>query len=151
MTSHARAASGGARRPAVSWIGGLSCGLILMVTPATILLLVVALAPTAFIRLLDDTKDRVAVRPVLLCNMTAAIGPMVRLWGAGPPDLARAVSILSEPRVLCSAWLAGAAAWVGSELLTLLAQRVLIVRDRQAVARLTSEIERLREEWGPQP
>ncbi len=151
MMSDTRAAPGGVRRPAVSWIGGLSCGLVLMVTPATILLLVVALAPTAFVRLLDDTKNRGVVRPVLLCNMTAAIGPVVRLWRAGPPNLGRAVSILSEPRVLCIAWLAGAAAWVGSEVLTLLAQQFLIVRDRQAAARLTGEIEKLREEWDPQP
>ena len=151
MMSGARLSpAGGGGRPVLSWIAGLSCGLILMVTPATVLLLAAGLAPSILVRLLDDTEDRSVCRPVLLCSVTAMIAPMIRLWRSGPPELGRALSILSEPRVLCSAWLAGAAAWVGSELLTVLVHRCLTVRDSNVAARMTAEIERLREEWGPE-
>ncbi len=148
MMSYTRSDRTGGARSVPSWIAGLSCGLILMVTPATVMLLGVGLAPTLFVRVLDGAADRSAFRAVLLCNATATIGPMIRLWRTGPPDLGRAMSILSQPNVLCLVWLAGAAAWVASELLTMLAGRYFVACDRRHAARLTSEIERLREEWG---
>ena len=135
------------RRPFANWIGGVACGLALMVTPATVLLLAAALAPTGLVRLLDDAANRGLFRSVLLCNVTAVIGPMFRLWRGGPPDLGRTLSILSEPRVLCSAWLAGSAAWVGCELLSMLSHRCLVLRDQRLAARLTTDIKRLRDEW----
>ncbi len=143
-----RSLPGSGRRQVRSWGAGLASGGVLVLDPASVVFAAILFAPAILIRLVDDSHDRSAARSVMLCNLAGAVGPFVRLWRIGPPDLARAFAILSDPMVVCVAWLAGAVAWLGSEFLTALAYRSLHVRDARAITKTTAEIDRLRDEWG---
>ena len=138
-----------AKRPfQTGWLGGLGCGALLMVDPATLLFLAVLLAPSMLMRIADDRPERSGLRAVLLCNVAAVIGPFCHLWQEVPPMLSRALGILSDITVVAWAWLAAGLGWLASEALIFAAELYLSERDKRERLRLTREIDSLVEEWG---
>ncbi len=135
------------RSKSTSWWGGLACGVALVISPATVLLLGVLLAPALLVRVVDG-PDKLCVRAVIMCNVAASITPLCALWRSMSPEIGAAVAILSGPAVVPTAWLAAGAAWMTSELLVLATCRWLGLRDRHQATRLQSEIDRLSKEWG---
>ena len=135
------------RSKSTSWWGGLACGAVLAVSPATVLLLGVLLAPALLVRVVDG-PDRQCMRAVMLCNIAAVITPLCTLWRTMPPVLSGAIGLLSEPTAIPTAWLAAGAAWLASELLCVAAYRSMDLRDRRQAARLEAEIAQLSMEWG---
>ena len=127
---------------AVVWAAGLGCGAVLAFDPATVLFTLVLLAPTLLMRVLDG-GSRSALRCVGFCNVAAAIDPLCRLWNSGMPDVGGAMALLARPTTVPSAWAVSAAAWIGSELLIMIAHQVL--------RRLDRVIAQLRDEWGSPP
>ncbi len=142
-----------ARKRAIptGWLGGLGCGAVMMIDPATVLFLVTLLAPSILVRISDNRLERAGARAVFLCNVAAAIGPVCRLWHDVPPSLARALEMLSGMSAVAWAWLAGGLGWLVSEALIFGAGRWLALRDARAQVRLTEEIDVLVAEWGTPP
>ena len=137
------------RRPfQTGWLGGLGCGALLMVNPATLLFLAVLLAPSMLMRISDDRPERAGARAVLLCNVAAVIGPFCRLWQEFPPSLGRALDQLSNVSTVAWAWLAAGSGWLVSEALIFAADRYLLLRGERSRDRIDMEIARLVEEWG---
>ena len=139
------------RRIPAGWLGGLGCGAVLMLDPATALFLAVLLAPSLLVAVADDRPGRAGMRAVLLCNAAAAIGPTCHLWQELPPTVAHALSLLSGMSAIAMAWLAAGFGWLLSEVLVLAARHVLTLRARRERERLDGEIEALRAEWGDPP
>ena len=139
------------RRIPAGWLGGLGCGAVLMLDPATVLLLAVLLAPSLLVAVSDDRPGRAGMRAVLLCNAAAAIGPTCHLWQELPPTVAHALALLSGMSAVAVAWLAAGFGWLLSEILVLAARQVLTLRARRERDRLYTEIETLRTEWGEPP
>ena len=137
------------KRIPTGWLGGLGCGAVLMLDPATVLFLVVLLAPSLLMAVADDRPGRGGVRAVLLCNAAATVGPFCRLWQECPPSIAHALAILSGMSAVALAWLAAGIGWLLSEVLVVAARHVLTLRARRARDRLDAEIDALQAEWGP--
>lgn len=134
---------GGAR---LWWLGLLCGGLATLATP-TAALAGLLLAPSGAAWLADRSPGKLAVRPVLLCGLAAAIGPLAALWTGGH-TLALALSLASDVQGLGIAWGAQAAGWLAGELAPL---AVLLGVEAAAAARaaaLRARRRALQDEWG---
>ncbi len=136
------------RRFPAGWLGGLGCGALIMVNPATVVFLAVLLAPSMLMRVSDDRPERAGTTAVLMCNVAAVVGPFCRLWHETPPGLAHALDMLSRMTVIAWAWLAAGVGWLVSEGLIFAAGRWLTLRDNRATQRLDAELGGLVAEWG---
>ncbi len=140
-----------AKRFPTGWLGGLGCGALIMVDPASVVFLAILLAPSMLMRIGDGRPEGAGARAVLLWNMAAVIGPVCRLWQEMPPSLARAIDMLSGVTIVAWAWLAAGLGWLLSEGLILAANLWLSARDRQLRERLQAEVDVLMAEWGKPP
>ena len=138
--------AGGRGQP--SWLRGLGCGVLIMLNPASGLLLAVLLSPSVLMRVLDREPGRSASRVVLLSNLAGSVGAVVALWRGGVPTLASAFDILALPSTLATAWAAAAAGWLGSELASQLALAWLSAGARRQMRDAGAAADRLVAEWG---
>ncbi len=132
----------------LGWLGGLGCGALLMLDPASLLFAAVLMSPTILMRAADDRPERSGTRAVLLCNLAAVVEPACRLWRNGPPTIGTTLDELARLDVVAAAWLAAGSGWLLSEMLIFSAQRWLEIKSARAVAHLDVEIEQLVGEWG---
>lgn len=128
----------------------MGCGLLLAVSPATLLLLAGLMAPLAPALLSDAAKGRPVARSVALFGGALSIGPVMRLWRAGG-DMAGALSLLGDVGVLGAAWAACAVGWLMAELAPVLIRVALDRSDQSQEAALLLARRRLEERWGVPP
>ena len=140
-------AAGAADKPrSLAWAQGLLCGALVALTPALAVLLGVLLAPSLLALALERASSRPVLRSVALCNACGCAGPVRALW-AGGHGLAAATALLADPRLLATAWAAGAAGWLLAELCPLGLRLVLEGMAATQAARLRARRARLTAEW----
>jgi hypothetical protein len=134
------------RGSSLIWVQGLVCGALVAVATPLALMLAVLLAPAAAAALFDHQPGRPSVRAVLLCGISACVGPLRRLW-LGEHTIAASLGILGGPGVIALAWSAAAGGWILAELAPLGLSLVLEAASRAQAVRLRARRERLLEEW----
>ncbi len=135
------------RRHSMVWLQGLGCGAVVALVPAMALLLGVLLLPGVLAVLYDRQGGRPVARTVLLCGTAAAVAPMLALWGAGN-NIDACLVLLSDLRVVGTAWSTAAAGWILAELAPVAALVVLEAITQTRAARLRAAREKLVAEWG---
>ena len=135
------------RRHSLAWLQGLGCGAVVALVPAVALLLGVLLLPGVLAVLYDREAGRPVARTVLLCGTAAAIAPVLALWGAGD-TVDACLGLLSDLRVVGSAWSAAAVGWIVAELAPVVALVALEAMTATRAASLRAERARLLAEWG---
>jgi hypothetical protein len=150
--SQARGGYGGTGRRAGSlrWLQGMGCGLLLAVSPATLLLLGGLMAPLAPALLSDGASGRPVARSVALFGAALSIGPVFRLWRAGA-GMAEALVLLGDVGVLGAAWASCAVGWLLAELVPVLIRVALDQHDHAQETALRAARRRYEEQWGVQP
>lgn len=142
MSARVRSAPGSAL-----WLLGLICGAGTMTAPATALLAAVLLAPGLVALAMDRAPDRGLVRTVAPAGLGLAVGPMASLWSSGG-GMSAALVLALHPGTLLICWGAQALAWGLFEALPALLTATSEMADRARAARLRSELDQLRAEWG---
>ena len=148
--SGAKGAPAGRRAGSLRWLQGMGCGLVLAVSPASVLLLAGLMAPLAPALLSDNAPGRPVARSVALFGAALSIGPVMRLWrgGGGVED---ALALLGDVGVLGSAWAACAVGWLLAELAPVLVRVALDRTDHAQEAALLAARRRIEERWGMPP
>ena len=144
-------ASHATRAEKPGWLRGLACGVLIMLNPASGLLLAVLLSPSLLMRVLDREPGRAASRVVLLANLAGSVGAVATLWRDGVPALADAITLLAAPTTVAVAWAASAGGWLGSEVMSQIALAWLDARARRELQALRARTEKLAAEWGEPP
>jgi hypothetical protein len=132
------------------WLQGLGCGAVVTLLPAMALLLGVLLLPGGLAVLYDRQGGRPVARTVLLCGSAAAVAPAFALWGAGN-NMDACFVLLSDLRVVGTAWSLAAAGWILAELAPVAVLVVLEAITQARAARLRAARDRLAAEWGFEP
>jgi hypothetical protein len=135
------------RQRSLVWLQGLLCGALATLATPTALLLAVLLGPALLAMLLDREPGKPTGRSVALFAMAASVDPLKTLWLAGH-TLATATALLSNLKVLGSAWIASAAGWLLAQLLPIAVRTVLDALSIARSARLRAERAKLVEAWG---
>jgi hypothetical protein len=138
------------RRHSMVWLQGLGCGAVVALVPAMALLLGVLLLPGVLALLYDRQGGRPVARTVLLCGAAAVVAPALALWGAGK-TMDASLILLSDLRVVGTAWSAAAAGWIAAELAPVAVLMVLEAITQTHAARLRATREKLVAEWGFDP
>ena len=139
-----------ARSPgAILWWGGLACGAMVMLSPASAVLLLSLIVPVLLVAMLPEggSGGRVA-QAALLFGLAASIHPLELLWQGGA-TLPNAMHIARQPMILFTAWMAVLAGWLINELSAIvlkLAADLSAASERRAIAASLAELET---EWGP--
>ena len=146
-----RAGGGSARRAgSLRWLQGMGCGLVLAVSPSTLLLLGGLMAPLVPALLSDGARGRPVARSVALFGAALSIGPVLRLWREGD-STANALALLGDVGVLGTAWAACAVGWLLAELAPVLVRVALDRNDHAQEAALLAARRRIEERWGVPP
>lgn len=146
-----RAGGGSVRRAgSLRWLQGMGCGLLLAVSPATLLLLGGLMAPLVPALLSDGATGRPVARSVALFGAALSIGPVLRLWRAGD-GTANALALLGDVGVLGTAWAACAVGWLLAEIVPVLIRVALDQHDHAQEAALRAARRRHEEQWGVPP
>ena len=140
----------GRRAGSLRWVQGMGCGLLLAVSPASLLLLAGLMAPLAPALLSDNAAGRPVARSVALFGAALSIGPVLRLWHGGG-GMADALALLGDAGVLGTAWAACAVGWLLAELAPVLVRVALDKNDHAQEAALLAARRRLEERWGVPP
>ena len=140
----------GRRAGSLRWVQGMGCGLLLAVSPATLLLLGGLMAPLAPALLSDNAVGRPVARSVALFGAALSIGPVMRLWHRGG-GVADALSLLGDVGVLGTAWAACAVGWLLAELAPVLVRVALDRTDHAQEAELLAARRRQEDRGGAPP
>ena len=140
----------GRRAGSLRWVQGMGCGLLLAVSPATLLLLGGLMVPLAPAMLSDNAPGHPVARSVALFGGALSIGPVMRLWHVGG-GMAEALALLGDVGVLGTAWAACAVGWLLAELAPVLVRVALDRTDQAQEAALLVARRRLEERWGVPP
>ncbi len=132
------------------WLQGLGSGLLLAVSPATVLLLCGLMTPLGPALLSDRARGRPVARSVALFGAAMSISPVLRLWHGGA-GVAEALALLGDVDVLGGAWAACAVGWLLAELAPVFARVALDQQDRAAETALRTARRGFEEQWGVEP
>ena len=135
------------RRHSLVWLQGLGCGAVVALVPAMALLLGALLLPGVLAVVYDRQAGRPVARTVLLCGTATTIAPVLALWSAGN-NMDACLALLSDLRVMGTAWSAAAVGWILAELAPVVALVVLEAITQARAAKLRAEREKLMAEWG---
>jgi hypothetical protein len=135
------------RRHSLVWLQGLLCGAMATLATPTAVLLGVLLGPALLAIALDHEPGRPRARSIALCAMAAAIDPLGTLWTTSH-SMATVGALLSDLRVVGTAWSAAAAGWLLAEIMPIAVRAVLEALSIARAARLRSERAKLVEAWG---
>jgi hypothetical protein len=154
MTRAARHASdtrpsAGGGRPLI-WVQVLACGAAAALVPSLALMVAVLLGPGLIALALDHEPGKPVARAVTLAGLAACAGPVRALWAAGH-GLDISVAMISDLRVIGTAWSAAAAAWLLAELAPLGVRAVLEATSMARANQLRAARVKLAEEWGLSP
>jgi hypothetical protein len=137
------------KRKVVSTALWIMVPLVMVVAPATVLLLVLGLLPTIVAWFVDRREEKYAAYCVGGFNLSGVMPYLFVLWASGN-RMHDFYLIAKNP----FAWLVmlGAAAlgWLANYWAPQVAMRVRRIRDRNEVSRLRKRQEQILEEWGPE-
>lgn len=140
---------GGAGRAGLLWLGGIACGALIVLSPASALLMVSLVAPVLLVALLpEDGPGGRVMRAALLFGLAASIHPLSLLWQTDG-TLAAAMRLVRQPLILLTSWMAIGAGWLVGELATTILK---LMADLAAATRrrvMATALAELEEEWGP--
>jgi hypothetical protein len=142
-----RAMAGAPRRHSFVWLQGLGCGAVVTLVPALALLLGALLLPGGLAVLYDRLGGRSVARTVLLCGSAACVAPGLALWGAGN-GMDASLALISDIRVVGTAWSMAAAGWLLAELAPVVVLVVLEAATRTRALHLRAERDKIATEWG---
>jgi hypothetical protein len=125
---------------------GVVFGAVLTFATPTALLCCVLLAPAILVAVLDATPNKSMARVVFVAGAGFSFAPIWHL-NTGGGTMAVALDMLSNPSILCPAWLAGACGWAVCECLPLLLRSAANRAAEIRIASLAAEAQKLREEW----
>jgi hypothetical protein len=128
------------------WLLGVACGAAMAFATPSALLGGVLLAPAWLTAVFDAESKRPVTRVVFVSAAGFTFGPLWHL-NMGGASTAQALDMLTDPAVLCPAWLAGACGWAVCEVLPLLLR---LAAERHAAARMAALLEearQIRETW----
>lgn len=114
--------------------------------PATALLALALLLPTAMAWIADASPGRPSVRAVLLFGLAASCGPFDLLWRSGN-RLDTSFTLAADLNVLALAWSAQAGGWLLTQLLPLAIGAWFEAETRIGTAKLATRKRQLAEEW----
>jgi hypothetical protein len=134
------------RQRSFVWLQGLLCGALATLATPTALLLGVLLAPAFLAIALDQDAGRPRARSIALFSMAASVGPLRTLWTSGH-SLFTATTLLTDPRVVGTAWSAAAVGWLLTEMMPLAVRALLDALSTARKTRLEAERARLVEAW----
>ena len=140
-----RQAEGGGRDP-MTWLLGVACGVVVCFATPSALLAGVLLAPAIVAALFDSQAGRPMARVVLVSGGGMTFPPLWHL-NMAHPSIGLALDMLSDPGVLCPAWLAAASGWAVCESLPIVLQAAANRRAVSTIAALQDEAERLKAQW----
>ena len=137
-----------AERGTALWWGGLGCGGMVVLSPASAILLAALVAPVLLVTLLpEDGPGRRITTAALLFGLAGSVRPLHQLWDT-EATISGATTIMQQPIVLLTSWTAILAGWFVGEfagvVLKLLADANAATRRRS----YTAELAALEEEWG---
>lgn len=141
-------APGGER--SLVWLSGMTCGVAAAVAPGTALLAAGLLLPGLAALKLDKEPGRPVARTVLTCGLAGCVRPVIALWHAGQ-SFDAALSLVTDPGVLLTAWGAAAAGWLLTQIAPLAVRAALEAAAVTKATRLKAERARIAEEWGLEP
>jgi hypothetical protein len=95
---------------------------------------------------LDQDAGRPRARSIALFSMAASVGPLRTLWTSGH-SLFTATTLLTDPRVVGTAWSAAAVGWLLTEMMPLAVRALLDALSTARKTRLEAERARLVEAW----
>ena len=134
---------------AMLWWGGLGCGAMVVLSPASAVLLLALIVPVLPVALLpEDGPGGRVVRAALLFGLAASIHPLALLWQTDA-TLSAAMGIVRQPLTLLTAWVAVGAGWFTGEFASTvlkLAADISAASQRRSIA---ASLAALEEEWGP--
>ena len=136
--------SGGNR--SVVWLSGLTCGLIVAITPGLGLAVGGLLAPGLVALMFDKDAGRPVARTVLTCGVAGSVHPIMMLWTLGA-SMDTALSLVTDPLALATAWGGAAAGWLLIQIAPPLISVALDARAAARSARLRAERARLADAW----
>lgn len=138
----------GRRRRGLSlaWVQGLLCGALVALLPAVAVLLGALLAPALLALWLDDQAGRPRARAIGLCNLSACVPPMRALWSAGH-SVNASLMLIASPRVIGTAWGAGAVGWLLVELAPIGMRALVEALSAARAARLRTRRAALLDQW----
>ncbi len=131
----------------MTWLSGLTCGVVAAVAPGTAALMAGLLAPGIVALKMDREPGRPVARAVLLFGMAGCVQPVITLWNAGQ-TFGAAMSIVADPTVLGTAWGAAAAGWLLNQVAPLAVRIALEAATLARVTRLRATRARIAEAWG---
>jgi hypothetical protein len=134
----------------LAWVEGLLCGALVSMAPALAVLLGALLAPTLVALWLERASGRPVLRSVALSNASGCVAPVRALWSGGH-GVSAALALLADPRLLATAWAAGAAGWLLAELCPLGLRLALDAAAAAQTVRLRARRARLMEAWSLDP
>ncbi len=146
MARQANAAALRAPRAGWKWWHGMLGGMLLMVSPATALLLAALAAPVLLVLVADTTPRRTLTRTVMLFCVAGAIDPL-RVFLSMGHDLGTAVELLARPATLLLAWAAAGCGWLLDEACSLGATLLTRMKLASQGRTLEGELTALRAEW----
>ena len=129
-----------------NWLAGMGCGAALAFATPSFVLGAVLLAPALVTAAFERERGRPMTRVVLVAGSGFALVPVWHLNQAGA-TMAAALDMLSDVRIVCPAWLAGACGWAACELLPMAIRFAADKRAAMQIAALTAEAEALRAAW----
>ncbi len=145
----ARSGRAGPGQAATLWLGGIGCGAMIVLSPASAILMALLTAPVLLVALLpEDGPGGRVMRAALLFGLAASIHPLSLLWQTDG-TLAAAMHLVRQPLILLTAWMSIGAGWLVGELATAtlkLTADLAAASRRRAIAATLAELE---EEWGP--
>ena len=133
------------------WGGGLVCGVILMLTPGSAILVGVLLLPLAGLALaMSRNGGGRTIQASLLFGLASCVHPLHVLWG-GDTTPAAAIALLRQPMVVPVGWIALLAGWLVSELATAALRIQSDIAAASQRRRMMARIGEIEDEWGPMP
>lgn len=147
-TGASPAAKTGRGSGAMLWCGGLGCGAMVVLSPASAVLLLSLIVPVLLVMLLpeDGPGGRVA-RAALLFGLAASLHPLRMLWD-NDATLQSAITLIRQPLVLLTAWVAILAAWFTAEFSSIVLRLTADLGASTHRRALTVDLAALEAEWG---
>ena len=148
---HARragAASAGPGRGTALWWGGLGCGAMVVLSPASAILLAALVVPVLLVTLLpEDGPGRRITSAALLFGLAGSVRPLHQLWDT-EATVPAAMTIVHQPIVLLTSWTAILTGWFVGELAGIVLKLVAEANASAKRRGYMSELAALEEEWG---
>ncbi len=133
------------------WWGGLGCGAMVVMSPASAILLAALAAPVLLVALLpEDGGGRRVALAALLFGLAGSVNPLRRLW-EGDATVSAAIAQIHQPIGLLGAWTAILTGWFVAEIAGIVLKLAADLNAASKRRACMAELAALEDEWGPLP